>query len=241
MSTVVNSALTNPLSGSLLPSTDNVFNLGATSFRYKNVYATNGTIQTSDISTKRNIKESDLGLQFVLQLEPKSFYWNDGDRKHYGFIAQDIQKLTQGEFGGWVDGSTQGLRYTEFISPIVQAIKELNEKVENMGVVTKDIEIVVEKPVYRVVEVETIVEKPVVTVHNVPESVERPVFNIHESVSVVDKPVIVWNETQIEKPVYKVVEVESEVSKSVNKLQSNWVHYALLAGLILDIIVRLAR
>jgi transketolase len=40
---------------------------------------------------------------------------------------------------------------------------------------------------------------------------------------------------------YKVIEVESEVSKSVNKLRSNWVHYALLAGLILDIIVRLAR
>lgn len=238
--TVVNSALTNPLSGSLLPSTDNSFDIGSASKRYKNVYATNGTIQTSDRTTKRNIEDSDLGLDFVLKLRPVSFYWSGGDRRHYGLIAQEVGDLTKGQFGGWVKGDLEGLRYTEFISPIIKAIQQLNEKVDSMGVVTREVEIIVEKPVYRVVEVETIIEKPVVKVVDRVESVEKPVYNVSEAVESVEKPVFAVQESleNVVKPLFQVQEDIKIVGQPL--VPPQWVQIALIVGVVVDIFVRIA-
>jgi hypothetical protein len=64
-----------------------------------------------------------------------------GTRPHYGFIAQEIKEMYPrfvDDFGGWViadpsdPDSSQFLRYTEFISPIVKAIQELSEKVVSL-------------------------------------------------------------------------------------------------------------
>jgi hypothetical protein len=64
-----------------------------------------------------------------------------GTRPHYGFIAQEIKETYPrfvDDFGGWViadpsdPDSSQFLRYTEFISPIVKAIQELSEKVVSL-------------------------------------------------------------------------------------------------------------
>lgn len=64
-----------------------------------------------------------------------------GTRPHYGFIAQEIKETYPqfvDDFGGWViadpsdPDSSQFLRYTEFISPIVKALQELSEKVVSL-------------------------------------------------------------------------------------------------------------
>ena len=64
-----------------------------------------------------------------------------GTRPHYGFIAQEIKETYPqfvDDFGGWViadpndPASSQFLRYTEFISPIVKALQELSEKVVSL-------------------------------------------------------------------------------------------------------------
>jgi hypothetical protein len=61
-----------------------------------------------------------------------------GQRVHYGLIAQEVKSaLPEGvDFGGWIltdkndPDSEQGLRYEEFISPLIKAVKELSEKNE---------------------------------------------------------------------------------------------------------------
>ena len=64
-----------------------------------------------------------------------------GTRPHYGFIAQEVKETYPqfvDDFGGWViadpsdPDSSQFLRYTEFISPIVKALQELSEKVVSL-------------------------------------------------------------------------------------------------------------
>jgi hypothetical protein len=66
-----------------------------------------------------------------------------GKRTHYGLIAQDVKTtldeigLTTNDFAGYVAGDIEndielGLRYEEFISPIVKAIQELSEKVNRL-------------------------------------------------------------------------------------------------------------
>ena len=77
----------------LRPETDNSFDLGSSLRRFDNVFATNTTIQTSDITLKENIETTDLGLDFVNDLTPIEFTWKDGGvRTHLGFSAQDIKE-----------------------------------------------------------------------------------------------------------------------------------------------------
>jgi hypothetical protein len=124
---------------------DDAISLGNSSGRFDDIFATNGTIQTSDQQEKNTITDSDLGLDFINRLSPKSYIFNGKTRTHYGLIAQDVEtvlgdisKPTSG-FAGFIksdisdeqDGSEYryGLRYTEFVGPLIQAIKDL--KAEN--------------------------------------------------------------------------------------------------------------
>ena len=132
------------------PGNDDTYDLGHAFLKWDDVRATNGTIQTSDRNTKENILESDLGLDFINKLSPKSFKFEGKTRTHYGLIAQDVETVlgtiskSATDFAGFckdtitqdADGTTldtpfdrYGLRYTEFISPMIKAIQEL--KVEN--------------------------------------------------------------------------------------------------------------
>lgn len=61
-----------------------------------------------------------------------------GVRTHYGLIAQEVKAvLGDKDFGGYIDAGfadgvegEKGLRYDQFISPLIKAIQELNAKVE---------------------------------------------------------------------------------------------------------------
>jgi len=55
------------------PTADDSYDLGASGARFDDIYATNGTIQTSDQNEKNTITNSDLGLNFINRLSPKSY------------------------------------------------------------------------------------------------------------------------------------------------------------------------
>ena len=76
------------------PQTDDKANLGENGKKWKQVYATKGTIETSDRNAKKNIfKLTDIHKQFFMELIPVSFMFNkaNSDRTHIGFIAQDVE------------------------------------------------------------------------------------------------------------------------------------------------------
>ena len=127
---------------------DNLVDLGNSSFRMDDIFATNGTIQTSDENEKNTIVDSDLGLDFIKRLSPKSYKFNNKTRTHYGLIAQDVEAVlsdiskSSTDFAGFIkddisedkDGSNYryGLRYTELIAPMIKALQEANEKIETL-------------------------------------------------------------------------------------------------------------
>jgi hypothetical protein len=97
----------------------------------------------SDARDKKDIAELSAGLDFVKELNPVSFVWDDRDEdgkhdvKDFGFIAQDL-KATQEKYDM---AETLGLVYEEnpekleasygkLIPILVKAIKELSSKVE---------------------------------------------------------------------------------------------------------------
>lgn len=65
--------------GAWMPWADDLYDLGKSSNRWDDVYATNGTIQTSDVSQKRDVKPAVLGLDFLLKADVITFKWADVD------------------------------------------------------------------------------------------------------------------------------------------------------------------
>ena len=143
------------------PWTDNTHDVGSSSKRWDDVYATNGSIQTSDRNEKNTIVTSDLGLSFINKLKPVSYKFNNKARTHYGLIAQDVETVLSdiskpsSGFAGFIktemaeekyddaisvpEGkkvgdimtpahTAYGLRYNEFIAPLIKAIQELSAK-----------------------------------------------------------------------------------------------------------------
>ena len=64
--------------GDTKPGADNAYTLGSSDRRWSTVYAATGAINTSDAREKTDIAACDLGLSFVLALQPKSFRWLEG-------------------------------------------------------------------------------------------------------------------------------------------------------------------
>ena len=125
---------------------DNGVDCGHPAYRFDDVYATNGTIQTSDQNEKNTIADSDLGLDFINRLSPKSYIFNDKTRTHYGLIAQDVETVLSdiskptSAFAGFIktdisaeqDGSQYryGLRYNEFVGVLIKALQEADDKID---------------------------------------------------------------------------------------------------------------
>ena len=145
--------------GIIRPANSNAYSLGFNTGLWTEVWATNGTIQTSDSRLKTDILDSNLGLDFINQLRPVSYKWIEGHavevdpsdpeagtasmpgiRNHYGFISQEVKQALDNvgcsDFAGWIlsdkddPDSTQSLRYSEFISPLVKAVQELSARVQ---------------------------------------------------------------------------------------------------------------
>ncbi len=123
--------------GEIQPAVDNTDSLGDATHRFTAVYATNGTIQTSDERQKKDIEDSDLGLDFITKLRPVSYYWKTGADTglHYGLIAQETEKILSevkkqapnpNEAIVVHDEKTDqyGIKYSELISPLIKAVQE---------------------------------------------------------------------------------------------------------------------
>jgi hypothetical protein len=117
-------------------SIDNSKDLGGSSFRWDDVYATNGTIQTSDEREKqdiRDITEAEARVAQACKGLLKAYRWKDavaekGDdaRIHFGIIAQDLQAafaaegLDAGDYAMFIH--TTWWESTEVI-PAVEAVE----------------------------------------------------------------------------------------------------------------------
>jgi hypothetical protein len=128
---------------------DNAIDLGYSGGRFKDIYASNGTIQTSDRNEKQDIEDisdAETKVAVVAKGLLKKFRWKsavedkgDDARIHFGIIAQDLQDaftaegLDAGDYGmfissTWTDETTGeeqtrlGVRYSELLAFIIAAI-----------------------------------------------------------------------------------------------------------------------
>jgi len=142
-------------SGNIVPGVNDSADIGNSSFRFDDIFATNGTIDTSDERRKDNVKDTSLGLDFVNKLKPKEYKWKDYDyeyierqdgeepktitktktfkRKHQGLLAQDVEKalkdigLTNDDFAGIVYDEESDIYGLRYSQLIAPLIKAVQE------------------------------------------------------------------------------------------------------------------
>jgi hypothetical protein len=95
-----------------------------------------GTLATpSDEKIKENIEPiSDLKITEFIHLEPKEFtYKTDPNIKHYGFIAQDVEKI----YPNLVNNSKNGcktINYIEIIPLLVAKINAMQKQIDEIHI-----------------------------------------------------------------------------------------------------------
>ena len=127
--------------GSWEPNADNAQDLGSSSKRWDDIYATNGTIQTSDRNEKEEIEdlsEAELRVATAIKGLIKKFKFKGRVRKHIGVIAQDVEAaftaegLNASEYGlfcsdtfedeNGVTTTRLGIRYEELLAFVIAAM-----------------------------------------------------------------------------------------------------------------------
>jgi len=137
-----------PINTSTIAGRDNAIDLGKSDTRFKDIYATNGTIQTSDRNEKQDIEaltDAETRVAVAAKGLLRKFRWQsavalkgDDARIHFGIIAQDLQDaftaegLDAGDYAMFIsstwtddDGVEQtrlGVRYSELLAFIIAAI-----------------------------------------------------------------------------------------------------------------------
>jgi hypothetical protein len=122
--------------GSLIPGTDNYNDVGNSSYRWDDIYATNNVIQTSDIRLKENINTLSYGLNEIMQLNPVSYTWIDRPEKgtKLGLVAQEVLSIIPEAVDIGTDTNrTLGLRYSDFIPVLIKAVQEQQIQIENLN------------------------------------------------------------------------------------------------------------
>ncbi len=125
---------------SVYPGADNTLSLGFAANRWTEVFSVNGTINTSDMRSKVDVEAADVGLAEVKQMAAISHRWRDGKAgagKRYSLNAQQLQKLFKDKDASPVvvaddEAQTLGLNAEQMIPILVNAIKELSAKVDEL-------------------------------------------------------------------------------------------------------------
>ena len=132
-------------------------NIGAGSRRWNNIFSAHAVSVSSDEKIKKDLIPIYKGKELIMKLTPYQFkFTTEGsDRIHYGFSAQQFKRaMTEvgikdcGAFtldlteeakrnGRTRETATEdekiyGLRYEEIIAPMVQAIQDLNERINQL-------------------------------------------------------------------------------------------------------------
>lgn len=121
-----------------MPMNDATQSLGQGTNRWNTLFASNGTINTSDAREKKNIQNLNYGLTTLMQLRPVSFEWkkNDGSGTKLGLIAQDLQQVIPEVVRDWdweedeqgnrkkVSSPILGVYYSDLIPVLIKATQD---------------------------------------------------------------------------------------------------------------------
>ena len=126
--------------GCFRPHTNGQTDLGSSSYKWKAVYASNGTIQTSDERKKDIIGGLDSYKDLFMSLKPIAFHWKDigaDSQIHFGIGAQTVEKAMN-KYGYHDlamiqnDGESYLASYTELQMLTIPVVQEHEQEIESL-------------------------------------------------------------------------------------------------------------
>ena len=136
---------------------DNNFTFGKSGNRVYNNFTSNASwTRSSDERKKRNIKDDNLGLDFINELRTVTFQWKpsnefpkewdeyseenhmDTEVVMHGLIAQEVKsaldKAGVDTFGGWTENTDgmQNISREMFVFPLIKAVQELSKEIKKL-------------------------------------------------------------------------------------------------------------
>jgi Chaperone of endosialidase len=144
------------MDSNLTPFNDNDDALGSSDYRWTAVWAVDGTINTSDVSLKKNIKPLNYGLKDLMDIETITYQWKNSDFEDtkIGFSAQNLKSIIPEVVRDYdvvvtdeatnskikVPSNKLGVYYSDLIPITVKAIQELKEKNDQLEERVKELE-----------------------------------------------------------------------------------------------------
>ena len=120
----------------IIPNIDNTYDLGSSGSRWDDIFASNGTINTSDLRQKKDIATLDTEetIKFVKSLRPVRYKFKNNKRFHCGLIYQELEPLVFLKEWGLLynEGDLLGVRYDELHAILVKTYQYLIEKNEEL-------------------------------------------------------------------------------------------------------------
>tara|TARA_R100000278_G_scaffold102805_1_gene79253 strand:+ start:49 stop:1833 length:1785 start_codon:yes stop_codon:yes gene_type:complete len=104
------------------------------SLYYDGNLSIDGSLSSSDLTFKKNVKTISSALETVTNLRGVTYNWKvstgkDTETKQYGMIAQEVEELLPELVKDYGDNKKKQLNYTAIIPVLVESIKELSAKV----------------------------------------------------------------------------------------------------------------
>ena len=133
--------------GSIVPWSNNTYDLGSAAYKWRNIYGQAGVVNTSDRNEKFDILPlAEVYDRIFDKLAPVTFKYveNTSNRTHIGLVAQDVKDavleagLTTTEFAGYCEWENEdktigcGLRYSEFVAMNIYEIQQLKARIKEL-------------------------------------------------------------------------------------------------------------
>ncbi len=88
--------------------------------------------ETSALRYKKYVKGLPTQTDTVYQLRPVHFRWKNNNKKDYGLIAEEVQKIYPELVTSGENGDALGISYTKLTALLVKTIQELTDRVSNL-------------------------------------------------------------------------------------------------------------
>ena len=99
-----------------------------------NLIVTDTLTELSQREMKTNIEPIENILPAVLQMQGVSFDWkkDKNEKNHYGFIAEDVEKILPNLVSHDEEGKAQGIQYSKMTAVLLEAIKEQQIQIDEL-------------------------------------------------------------------------------------------------------------
>ena len=88
--------------------------------------------ETSALRYKKYVKNLNTETDNIYQLRPVHFRWRDDNRRDYGLIAEEVEKIYPDLVTKGDNGDALGISYTKLTALLVKTIQELTDRVEKL-------------------------------------------------------------------------------------------------------------